>query len=279
MPVRHLALSILALSLGSASAWAAQPVPALRNIIIPHRAYYDVALARSDDGSDVASAEGKMVFEVTGSACEGYRMRQRMVVNIGDEDGNNGLLDFRIITFESGDGDVYDFDSRTTLNEQTVEAVKGEARRVGPVVEVKLEEPAVKTVTMAGDVLFPSQHMQVIIDAALAKRRFLASDIYEGAGTGEASDDAAVAIGGALPLATDTPLRNGVAHWPVSVGYFDPDKANEHGLGEELPTYQMSFTLYENGITNDLLMDYGDYALSASLKKIEPIAKPACGSR
>ena len=43
-----------------------------------------------------------MVFEVTGSACEGYKMRQRMVVNIGDEEGNVGLLDFRITTFEFG---------------------------------------------------------------------------------------------------------------------------------------------------------------------------------
>ena len=43
-----------------------------------------------------------MVFEVTGSSCEGYRMRQRMIVNIGDEDGNIGLLDFRIIDFRVG---------------------------------------------------------------------------------------------------------------------------------------------------------------------------------
>ena len=47
-------------------------------------------------------------------------------------------------------------------------------------------------------------------------------------------------------------------------------------LGEELPTYQMSFTLYENGVTNDLVMDYGDYALSGSLEEIEPLADQGC---
>ena len=40
----------------------------------------------------------------------------------------------------------------------------------------------------------------------------------------------------------------------------------------------MSFTLYENGVTNDLVMDYGDYALSGSLKTIEPLAEPDCPS-
>ena len=94
---------------------AAQTAAPLRNIIVPHRAVYDITLARTDEGSGVAAANGRMVFEITGSACEGYTMRQRMVVNIGDEDGNLGLLDFRITTFESGDGDVYSFDSQTKV--------------------------------------------------------------------------------------------------------------------------------------------------------------------
>ncbi len=253
--------------------------PTLRNSIAPHRAVYDISLARTQDGSGVSSAKGRMVFEVTGSACDGYRMRQRMMVNIGDEDGNIGLLDFRITTFESGDGDTYDFDSRTTLNNDVVEAVEGKARREGSKIEVSLTQPTRKTVELDSGVLFPSQHMQAIIDAALANRRVLSADIYEGAGTGEDSDAATAAIGGAMPVGGDSPLRNNVRRWPVSVGYFEPAKpASKDGLGEELPNYQMSFTLYENGVTNDLVMDYGDYALAGSLKTIEPLEKPACAS-
>ncbi len=254
----------------------AQTAPRLHDTLAPHRAVYDISLARTKDGSGVSSAEGKMVFEVTGNACDGYKMRQRMVVNIGDEEGNLGLLDFRITTFESGDGDVYSFDSRTTVNKEVVEAVAGEARRHGSSIEVSLKEPSEKKVTLDGAVLFPSQHLQAILDAARANRRFFAADIYEGAGTGEASDEASAAIGGAMP-ATDAPLRR-VRHWPVSVGYFDPEHPTESPLGEELPTYQMSFTLYENGVTNDLVMDYGDYALFGSLKQIEPLAVSDCAS-
>ncbi len=262
----------------TAAAAAAQTAPRLHDTLTPHRAVYDIALARTSDGSGVSSAEGKMVFEVTGNVCDGYKMRQRMVVNIGDEDGNLGLLDFRISTFESGDGDVYTFDSRTTMNKEVVEAVEGEARRQGGTIEVSLKQPAEKKVTLDGAVLFPSQHLEAILDAARASRRFLAVNIYEGAGTGETTDQAAAAIGGAMP-ATDAPLRRGVRHWPVSVGYFDPEHPADSPLGEELPTYQMSFTLYENGVTNNLVMDYGDYALSGSLKSIEPLAGSDCASR
>jgi hypothetical protein len=262
-----------------ATAAAAQTAPQLRSVLAPHRAIYDIALKRTDEGSGVSSADGRMVFEVTGNSCDGYKMRQRMVVNIGDGEGNIGLLDFRITTFESAEGDVFSFDSRTTVNKEVVEAVEGEARRHGDAIEVSLKQPAEKIVTLAGNALFPSQHLQAILDAARANRRFLSVDIYEGAGSGEAADEAAAAIGEAMPPVPNAPLRSGVRHWPVSVGYFDPENPTESPLGEELPTYQMSFTLYENGVTNDLVMDYGDYALSGSLQEIEPLAGGDCASR
>lgn len=278
LPSRFLCLPLAPLILATCVT-AAQSAPTLRNSIAPHRAVYDISLKRTEDGSGVSSAEGRMVFEVTGSACEGYRMRQRMIVNIGDEEGNMGLLDFRITTFESGDGDTYNFDSRTTLNEEVVEEVEGEAHREGSKISVSLTQPAKKTIQLDSGVLFPSQHLQAIIDAAAANRKVLSADIYEGAGTGEASDAATAAIGIAMPVGVEAPLRQGVRRWPVSVGYFEPEKVAEDGLGEQLPSYQMSFTLYENGVTNDLVMDYGDYALSGSLKNIEALARPECASR
>jgi hypothetical protein len=270
----------LVVTLVAPSAAVAQGLPKLRNIIAPHRAVYDISLARTEQGSGVSSAKGRMVFEVTGSVCDGYRMRQRMVVNIGDDDGNVGLLDFQVRTFESGDGTVYSFDSRTTMNKEVVEAVAGEARRDGSRIEVNLKQPTEKKITLDSSVLFPSQHLQAIIDAALANRNFLSADIYEGAGSGEESDSASAAIGQAVPVEDGgNPLRGGVRGWPVSVGYFEPDKrTNEEELGEELPSYQMSFTLYENGVTNHLVMDYGDYALAGSIKDIEPLKSPDCYS-
>lgn len=270
-------LPAASLLLGAAA--AAQAAPPLRNIIVPHRAVYDISLMRSDDGSGVSTATGRMVFEITGSSCEGYRMRQRMVVNIGDAEGNLGRLDFRITTFESAGGDLYSFDSRTTVNKEVVEAVEGEARRLDSGIEVKLTVPSQKTVQLDRDTLFPSQHLQAILDAAMADRSFIAAEIYEGAGTGEASDAASAAIGRAVHTGPSGPLRGGVRHWPVSVGYFDDAEEGAEALGEEIPSYQMRFTLYENGVTNDLVMDYGDYALSGALEEIEPLEAPDCPSR
>jgi EipB-like len=275
--MRFLAFAPLVLAIsGGADAVAQTAAPLLGNVIAPHRAIYDIGLARTEEGSGVTSAAGRMVFEITGSSCAGYTMRQRMVVNIADGDGNPGLLDFRIATFESGDGGIYSFDSETKLNEQVVEAVAGEARRHGGQIEINLKQPAEKTVSLDGSALFPSQHMQAIIDAAQADHNFLSVDIYEGAGTGEASDEATAAIGASARGGRQGPLTGDVRHWPVSVGYFGEPAVEADKLGEELPSYQMSFTLYENGITSDLVMDYGDYALSGALQDVEPLADQDC---
>jgi hypothetical protein len=276
--MRHLVHLVVAPALFVGSGAAAQIAAPLRDIIVPHRAVYDIDLARSDETSSVSSASGRMVFEITGSACLGYTMRQRMVVNIGNDDGNMGRLDFQISTFESGEGDLYSFDSRTRLNQEVIEAVVGEARRLTSGIEVTLTEPTEKTVQLDDDTLFPSQHLQAILDAAVSDRNFLAAQLYEGAGTGEVSDAVTAAIGGVESSGSEGALRNGVRHWPVSVGYFGGADGSEEVFGEETPSYQMQFTLYENGVTNDLLMDYGDYALSGSLEQIEPLEKPDCPS-
>lgn len=257
---------------------APKPAPAVENVLQPHRAIYEIGLAHATKGSGVTSAEGQMVFELTGSACAGYTMRQRLMVNLGDEEGNDGLLDFRISTFESGTGDLFRFVSRTTVNSEVVEDLQGVARRTGSGIEVKLDEPQPATVELDGGTLFPSQHLQTILAAAQADKRFVASEIYEGSGTGDGADSATAAIGKPRIEAGGAPVTGGVRSWPVSVGYFSKsepaDDAQESG--EQTPTYQMSFTLLENGVTKDLVMNYGKYALTGKLERIDPITPAAC---
>ena len=58
------------------------------------------------------------------------------------------------------------------------------------------------------------------------------------------------------------------AFWPVTISYF-----NENSKTDALPVYRMSFKLYENGITRDLTMDYGDFVLTGKLAKLEMLDK------
>ena len=61
--------------------------------------------------------------------------------------------------------------------------------------------------------------------------------------------------------------------WPVSISYFAT--ANEQA-GEGTPAYQVSFRMFENGVAGDLVLDYGDFALTGELAVYEAVDQPPC---
>jgi len=64
--------------------------------------------------------------------------------------------------------------------------------------------------------------------------------------------------------------------WPVSIGYFETKG------GDLTPSYQIDFRLYANGVSRELLIDYGDFSIHGTLTSLEylkaedcPVAVPA----
>ncbi|MDQ0327261.1 hypothetical protein J2R99_003130 [Rhodopseudomonas julia] len=280
----HLAVAMLAAGFLT----AATPLPAPEPVTapVPHRAVYDITLAKSTDASGITDARGRMVFEVSGNACEGYTMTQRLVVNLIGGEAGDRLLDFRVSTFEDGQGGLFRFSSDTYLNDQVVEQVEGVAHRENGKVVVDLTTPKDKTFELGAAPLFPGQHLNALLAAARTDQRFLSSVIYEGSGSGETADTATAVIGLPDKLTADraqsglpdSPLVR-CRHWPVSVAYFKDGDEVKAESGEEMPAYQMSFTLYENGVTRNLVMDYGDYVLTGELQRIEQLASKPCKSQ
>jgi hypothetical protein len=266
-------VAILAISASSCPALAVSQIP------VPHRAIYKIGLADSEHSSGVTAADGRMVFEIAGNACEGYTMSQRLVVRIAHSENGEQLLDFRVSTFESGDGALYRFASRTYLDDQIVEEATGTAERQSESVVVALDNPSKKSLTFEQPVMFPSQHLLALLEAARQKQHFFSTSIYEGAGQGERTDVVSAVIGTAEEGGGAKGLIRGKTGWPVSMAYFSDNKEKKEQSGERTPDYQLSFTLYENGVTRDLKMNYGDYVLSGTLEKLDPLDISECAVR
>jgi len=258
------------------TATAPQLALADETIPIPHRAVYRIDLANRENRPGITGAEGRMVIEVAGNACDGYTMSQRLAVRLS-ADGSDRILDFRISTFETGDGDFFRFISKTMMNDQVVEEVHGSAQRSGRGLDIRLQNPNEKTVKVDGVALFPSQHLHALIAAARADQRFFSTSIYEGAGTGEYVDVVTAVIGSAQRDQANGPLTKNKTRWPVSIAYFRRDSVEgPQQSGEETPVYQMTFMLYENGVTRELVMDYGDYTLSGTMESIIALDRDSC---
>ena len=59
----------------------------------------------------------------------------------------------------------------------------------------------------------------------------------------------------------------------MTIAYFDNTVTNST---EPLPVYEVSFLLYEGGISRKLVMKYPDYTISGSLVALEMLDKDTC---
>src|SRR5262249_40517635 len=64
-------------------------------LLAPHRAIYDITLGHARGGSGVSSLRGRMVYELTGSACEGYTQNMRFVTSMVNQNSGVVVTDLR----------------------------------------------------------------------------------------------------------------------------------------------------------------------------------------
>ena len=220
---------------------------------------------------------GRMVYEFTGSACTGFTTNFRFVTRINTGEDTR-LTDQQTKTFEDTDKGEFRFETKSFTDEQMDKEVAGEAHDEDSKVKVEIQRPDPRELELVSSA-FPTEHMLEVIKNAREGKRFFETRIFDGSENGDQSMITNTVIG---PQQTpkDAPTSDDAdkagefseaAYWPVTIAYF-----NEGGAGDATPVYSMSFKLYENGITRDLTMDYGDFVLSGSLSKLEVLDKPKC---
>ena len=55
--------------------------------LVPHRAVYDITLVDARPGSGISELTGRMVYELTGSACAGFTQNMRFVTLSTNQEG------------------------------------------------------------------------------------------------------------------------------------------------------------------------------------------------
>lgn len=247
--------------------------------VAPHRAIYDLTLLRTNEGSGVQSATGKMAFEIEGSSCEGYTVSFRMATKYQPREGDQTVIDTMTTTYESPGA----LDFRHQLKETIDNVVKDDLR-------IKLSRPATdkpgdgtistkpdEPFTIAPDTVFPMQHQLKLMALGETGGGRDSSVIYDGSDgpqsfraisfVGKPKPAGAIARDAANPAAA--PLKS-IGSWPMTVSYYKLEG------NPETPEYQVSFDMYENGVASGLVLDYGDFALSGTLRDLKMLPKSEC---
>lgn len=240
-------------------------------LLVPHRAVYDLKLVSSRGRRSLQSAQGRIVYDFGGNACDGYTLGFRQVTELDSGEGKVVVSDLRSTTWEEGSAKSFRFNFQNFLDRKVVDAVDGRAERRGDSVTVMLKKPADKKFDI-GQVAFPTDHMRQIVEAARSGRTLLELAVYDGSENGEKVYQTLAVIGQRLPAerkaddaAAGIASLAGMARWPVTISYFDRAKQG----GEQMPVYAISFELYENGISRALKLDYGDFVVAGTMSSLE----------
>jgi hypothetical protein len=247
--------------------------------LMPHRAVYDLKLDKASEQSGISNISGRMVYEFNGSACEGYTVTFRFVTEIDTADARR-VTDQQTTTFEDGEGQTFNFATKSYIDRALDRELRGTATRQAEAVDVKIEKPQPNDIKLPAT-QFPTQHMMELVNRAEKGDTFYETTLFDGSDEADKVMTTTIVIGKATKEKTGDPETGPLktlaedTYWPVDIAYFDLVGEG----GEETPDYRTSFKLHANGLTRDLIMDYGDFSMTGTLVDLDVLDQPAkpCG--
>jgi EipB-like len=241
--------------------------------LVPHRAIYDLSLAQTRGNSQIVGVRGRILYDFSGNACDGYSLTFRQVSELDSGEGKISTSDLRSTTWEDAAAKNFKFTSQNFVDENLVDSVDGDAKHDSGKTAIDLRKPQNATLNLEAGLVFPTQHMVRAIEAGRAGQSILSFPVYDGSDTGEKVFNTLTVIGHKIApgehqhddaIAHETTLAN-VPRWPVTISYF----AQNPATGEQTPDYAISFELYDNGISRALSLDYNDFVVSGKLTSLE----------
>ncbi|MCP4182927.1 MAG: DUF1849 family protein [Hyphomicrobiales bacterium] len=249
-------------------------------VIAPHRAIYEITLKDVSKRSGIKNMKGRMVYEVRGNECDGIALQYRFLTRITTGKAQF-VSDQRTSTFESADGKSFNFLTKSFLNQQLEETVKGVAKQTSDgSINVVLDSPSSQEFDFS-KARFLTSYLVELIELAKKGEHYLRGDLFDGSDGGDETISTSSFISNPKSIANSKHQHSSdivndlkpLQAWSVSMSYFKKDIG---ATAEHLPIFESSFLLFENGVSSDLIMRYPDYSLTGKLSKLEMFADEPC---
>ncbi|MBT4488879.1 MAG: DUF1849 family protein [Rhodospirillaceae bacterium] len=245
---------------------------AAAQMLRPARAVYDLNLDRSRENPGIDGAKGRLVVELL-EACDGYIFNQGYISNITSSEGPDIIGDMQASVWESRDGRAIRFHLLNRVNGEIVEREQGRAdfdnQGAGSAV---WHLPKTRKLALPKGTMFPISHNRVVLEHALRGSRGFEVPLFDGsfdAGYYIAS----VFIGNPVDKGQDRGnklLAKDLTSWPVRLAYYHYDRQ----LG--VPEFEVGFTMYSDGVVDDLILDYPEFGLTGRLVSLQYFDQPDC---
>ena len=251
-----------------APAATAPLAPLTARALASHRGIYTLTLDRARENAAIVDVSGAMLFELI-DACESWASRQRFTMTLRNREGTELETGSDYATLESMDGRNLRF-SLTHMTQGAVKSrVAGQAELTADGSGVaRYSEPEVKELPIPPGTLLPNTHTIAALNAARAGQRLLVAPIFDGTTADGAQQTTTVMSPwqGPQPM-PEAPSLSTLGSSRMRIAFFEPD--GEQAGGARTPSYEVSLRYFENGVADDMIMDFGDFTVRAKLMKLE----------
>lgn len=279
--------SLIVLAMLPASTVFAAAMP-----LAPHQAVYELALAPGS--TDFVDAEGRIALKLQTETCGVYALDYRFVAKFQQEEEVT-VTDQQTISTENAEGTDFSFTTKTFVDGAPEKEIRGEARREGDGTKVSMQSPVAHSFKLPLS-FFPMQHTAKLIEHAKAGDRIVEAKLFDGDDDAEklltstaiiSPNDAAPAAVPSTPTsakpgdtgAKEAPARSpeidrelaGLQSWKVSESYYNSD-SDPDGM----PVFETSYVLYENGVSDQLTLNFGEYAFKGGLSQLDLLDPKSC---
>ncbi|WP_137180267.1 cell envelope integrity EipB family protein [Roseomonas sp. AR75] len=233
-----------------------------------HRAAYRLDLGEARN-SGITSVRGAMVFDVQ-DACEGWATRQRMTMTMVDRDGRAIETDSDYATYEAKDNSSLRFSLTQSTEGAVSQRVAGEATlRPDGGGRAVFTEPAGQQEELPAGTILPMRHTVLAIEAARAGKRILAAPLFDGT-TDEGAQDTTTVISAWTPAQDSPPfpMLAGLSSARMRIAFFERGGAS---TGASQPEYEVGLRYFENGVADEIVMDFGEFSVTGKLLELLPV--------
>lgn len=242
-----------------------------------HKALYDIDLIATHSGSQILNISGQMAYEWK-PTCDAYLTDHhfKLFYEYADSPGMRIASDFS--TYETTDGNRFDFTSRRSRDGEMYQEIRGQANIGSGSGKAVYSMPEKISYDLAPGSLFPVAHTLELIRHAQKGKKFFTAHIFDGS-----DEDGPIEINAFIGKTVD-PLKSITKSakidesllksraWNVRMAIFPESEQ------EEESDYEMSMVFLENGIISDMTIEYDDFAVKQKLVGLQKISAQGCGS-
>ena len=243
---------------------------------VPHIGFYELKLYKRAPSSTISNIQGRLVAEWSHS-CHGWSSKQKMVLIMKDLSGKKINSQVNANSFESLDGKIYKFFSKSIVGGKVIEVVRGKVKRAarGMPGIATYELPLNKTIKLPGKTMFPYEHTLSIIDSGKIGTRQKSGYYFDGSQPNISPKKSTLIILGKARAPSEG-LGIGLGKiterkwWRVRLALFSKNK------NKISPEFEMTQDIQDNGVVRKFIFDYRNFSMTATLIKIQELDQASC---